>query len=170
MEELDQPLFLYVDPALRPIFEQAEPLFGEAVSVAFPEASRDLAAAGRCLALDEWTASVIHLMRALEFPLHALADRIGVTFPNPIDLENWKNIIDQMQSKIEADVRALEQKAKSHERNDRLEWLGKVVLPFRHFKNAWRNNAAHGRDHYDEREARQVWDNVKSFMQTMAAA
>ena len=44
------------------------------------------------------------------------------------------------------------------------------MLQFRHFKNAWRNNAAHSREHYDEREAQRVYDAVKDFMQTVAVA
>ena len=35
------------------------------------------------------------------------------------DLENWKNIIDQMCSKIEAEVKRLEGTPKSHVRNGR---------------------------------------------------
>jgi hypothetical protein len=52
-------------------------------------------------------------MRALEYPLQVFANRLGVAFPSPTDLENWKNIIDQMQSKIDAEVRRLEGTPKS---------------------------------------------------------
>ncbi len=170
IEELQEPKFFHISPEHRALYEQLEPPFGAAVDVTFPDAKGDVAAAARCLALDEWTACVLHLMRALEGPLRVVADRVGVMFPTPMELENWKNIIDNIESKVNAQVKTLEQAKKSLARNDALKSYGESVLQFRHFKNAWRNNAAHSRDHYDEREAQRVYDAVKDFMQTVAAA
>jgi len=168
VRELSEPMFLHVELSKRAFYEQKEPLFGALVDVKFPNASRDIAAAGRCFALDEWTACVSHLMRSLESPLQFFANRVGVTFPGPTDLENWRNIVDQMCSKIEAEVKRLEGTPKSHARNEELQLLGDVALDFRHFKNAWRNNVAHGREWYDEREAERVYGAVEHFMQRMA--
>ena len=138
------------------------------MEIKFSNASRDIAAAGRCLALDEWTACVSHLMRALETPLQVFAKRVGVEFQGPTDLENWKNIVDQMESKITAEVKRLEGTPKSHARNEELQFLGDIALDFRHFKNAWRNDVAHGREWYDEREADRVYNAVSHFMKRMA--
>lgn len=168
-EELREPIFLVIPTSKREFYEQKTPPFGSLVADKFGASSRDVAAAARCFALDEWTACVSHLMRSLEHPLQLFAGRIGVSFPAPMDLENWKNIVDQMASKIEAEVKRLEATAKSHARNEELQFLGDVALDFRHFKNAWRNNVAHGREWYDEREAARVYDAVKHFMQRMAA-
>jgi hypothetical protein len=166
--ELQEPKFLCIAPEHRELFEQKEPPFGQPVADKFPDSARDVSAAARCLALDEWTASVGHLVRALEPPLQIFAKKIGVEFPAPTDLENWKSIVDQMEKKIAAEEKRLEQTTKSHERNQELQLLGDVALDFRHFKNAWRNDVAHGREWYDPREAQRVYDAVKHFMQRMA--
>jgi hypothetical protein len=121
------------------------------------------------MALDEWTASVGHLMRALEPPLQFFAQRVNVVFPkSPNDLENWKNIIDQIETRITEEEKRIEGTPKSHQRNQELQLLGDVALDFRHFKNAWRNNVSHGREWYDPSEAQRVYDAVKHFMQRMA--
>lgn len=166
--ELSEPMFLHVKPERRHLYEQKEPPFGLEVDAAFPASARDISAAARCLALDEWTACVFHLMRALESPLHRLAERMAVSFPSPVDLENWKNIIDKVESAVNEKVRQQGQAKKSHERNDELKQLAEIAILFRHFKNAWRNDAAHGRQSFDEREAQQVYDGVRNFMQLMA--
>ena len=107
-------------------------------------------------------------MRALESPLHALATHVGISFPGSLVLENWRNIIDKIEKEISNRVKKLENEKKSLERNKELEFCAQAAMQFRHFKNAWRNSAAHGRDHYDENEAVMVFDAVKSFMQTIA--
>jgi len=170
LAELTEPAFLIVEPEKRELYEQTEPPFGRIVWDVFGDAQRDVAAAGRCLALNEWTACVVHLMRALEAPLRVIAEKVGTTFPTPMEFENWKNIIDKIESDVNARVKALEQAKKSGARNDALKAYGEAVLQFRHFKNIWRNNAAHSRDHYDERDAQRVYEAVKDFMQTIAGA
>ena len=167
--ELTAPQFLMVEASKRHYYEQKTAPFGPEVESAFPLSARDIAAACRCFALDEWTACVFHLMRALESPLHKLADRVGVVFPTPLDLENWQNIVNTIESNVNAEVKRREQTKKVHNRNDELKVLGQAALQFRHFKNAWRNDAAHGREYYDEREATVVFDAVKVFMQHMAS-
>lgn len=72
MVELSSAWFLMIPADRRFVYEQPNPIFGEVVYNVFPDARRDIAAAGRCYALDEWTACVMHLMRALEFGLRWL--------------------------------------------------------------------------------------------------
>lgn len=167
--EMRRRLFLVIDVDKASYFEQSSGSpFGEAVATAFPRSAQDVAAGSRCLALNEWTAAVIHLMRALEEPLQTIAKRVGVQFPVPTELENWKSIVDQIISRIDSETRTLEQQPKSHERNTELQFLGEAALQMRHFKNAWRNSVAHGRDHYGEQEAELVFRAVRDFMQKMA--
>lgn len=168
LSDLTNHAFLRIPPSRKWLYLQKTPPFGEKVANKFPESARDIAAAARCLALDEWTACVFHLMRALEQPLHALAARVQVTFPKPIEFENWKNIIDKIDSEIAKETKRLEGTSASHERNELLRMYGEASLQMRHFKNAWRNDAAHGREHYDEREGDRVYEAVKGFMQMMA--
>src|SRR5216683_4653264 len=58
-------------------FENAQ-LFGLEVFNAFPRANDDVTEAGNCLALERSTACVMHLMRAAEVALRALAKALGV--------------------------------------------------------------------------------------------
>ena len=164
VNDLAAHLCLMVPDKHRSLFEQKAPLFGTRVADRFPDAGRDIAAAGRCLALDEWTAAVFHLMRVVEHGLRDLADRVGATFPVAIELENWKNIIDA----IEKRIRSVEQQPKSLDKTADLQFYGIAASQFWHFKEAWRNHVSHSREHYDEREAMQVYNAVGDFMQKIA--
>lgn len=161
--ELREPKFLHIAPERRSLYEQQEPPFGSNVESIFPDATRDVSAASRCLALDEWTACIFHSMRVIEHGLRAFAERLGVTFPGPMELENWRNIID----KIEQEVRKLEQLPKSHDKSQKTKAYSQAASQFRYFKDAWRNHVSHSREHYDEREAEIVYNHVRDFMQQM---
>src|SRR3989304_2062984 len=71
--DLEQHAFVRIAPNRKELYQQKEPPFGAIVEERFPDSTRDVAAASRCLALGEWTACVFHLMRALEQTLHVLA-------------------------------------------------------------------------------------------------
>jgi hypothetical protein len=169
IQELKGPLFLHVPPNKKSYFVQTECPFGLLVLEMFPSAEKDIAAAGRCFALDEWTACVLHLMRAVEPALQWLCGHLGdLSFPMP-ELESWKNLVDAIDASLARRLKALENSKKSIEKNEQLQQLSDMSLQLRHFKNIWRNGGAHGRGHYDERDAERAWTAVKDFMQTMAA-
>jgi hypothetical protein len=168
LRELNNNLFLLIAPDRAPLYRQIEPPFGQRVSDTFPDSQADVSAAARCLALDEWTACVMHLMRALERPLHAMAERMGVTFPAPIEFENWKNIIDQLLKRIADEEDRLDRQPKSPSKSAQLRFFAEAAMQMKRFKNAWRNNAAHGRVHYDETDASRAYDAVREFMQQVA--
>lgn len=161
--DLSSSYFLMIPADMREHYEQRQLPFGESVSVTFPSAERDISAASRCLALDEWTACVFHLMRVLEHGLTSMALSVGMK-PEEISHENWKNIIDMIERKI----RALEQLPKSDEKVKQIKSLSSAAVQFRYFKDAWRNHVSHGRDTYDERSGKMIWIHVKSFMQELA--
>lgn len=163
LEELTLSRFLRIREDRRPYFEPPDPLFGQEVVNIFPDTSRDISAAGRCLALDEWTACVFHLMRVLEVGLHKLAKIIGLDGKS-LELENWKSVIDQ----IEKEIRNLEQTPKSSLKTEKLQFYSEAASGFRYFKNAWRNHVSHSRANYDEREAIVIYNNVQAFMQILA--
>lgn len=164
LDNLTQHLFLLVPADRKELLAQNKPLFGRPVIERFPAAYRDIAAAGSCLGTDQWTAAVFHLMRVLEHGLRDLADRVKAEFPTAIELENWKNIID----KIESQIRTQEKLPKSQQKSDDLEFYTKAASQFWHFKEAWRNHVAHSRATYDETEAFNVYNAVKHFMQQLA--
>ncbi|MGD9657472.1 MAG: hypothetical protein AB7U61_07495 [Methylocystis sp.] len=160
--DLTRNLYFQIDAADKNYFYEDCMPFGETVHAAFPDASDDIRAAARCLALAEHNASVFHLMRALEHGLRAFAGEIGL---KNFELENWKNILDQ----IEKSVRELEKLPKSPQKTEKLRHYSAAAVQFRYFKDAWRNHSTHSRAWYDQHTARSIFDHVKQFMAEMAA-
>jgi hypothetical protein len=161
LDELRAHRYLVVDQERVPLYEQSGPLFGPAVASRFGDAGKDIAAAGQCLALEMWTAAVFHLMQVLEHGLRDLAQRVGATFPISIELESWGRIIDEIDRKIVA----LGHAQKTAQKPADTEFYSKAASQFWHFKDAWRNHVAHGRDTSDEAQATQVFNAVKYLMQ-----
>jgi hypothetical protein len=129
---------------------------------AFPSAKNDILAAVDLWALGHSIASVFHFMRVLEHGLRALAQDVGKTF----DIQNWQNIIDQ----IESEVRKLGKSLPSGiEKTARLQFLSEAAKEFVYFKDGWRNYVAHGRGIYDVHQARSIMEHVRAFMTTLSA-
>lgn len=129
---------------------------------AFPSVEMDSSLATDCYALGHNVASVFHCMRVLEYGLKAVAADVGVTF----DLQQWHNVIDQIESKIAAERKAL---PKGAPRNDRLKFLSEVAKEFFYFKDGWRNHVSHNRADYDEHQALSVLVHVRAFMNHLAS-
>lgn len=132
------------------------PLFGAKVAAAFPSSAPDIADAGQCRAVGLWTASVMHLMRALEPALEELATSLGIEVG-----QNWNTALNQ----IDAELRKI---GKSSHGASEEQWASEAVLQLRAIKNAWRNHAMHGVGRYGEDDAVRIFDSVKYFMQTLA--
>ncbi len=120
---------------------------------AFPSAVPEVSDAGRCFALDQPTACVLHLMRALEVPLTALIAALNFTPSNP----NWQIVINE----CEREIKGLKNK-------DDQEFYSEAATNFLYFKNAWRNHAMHGRDTYDKRQAFDIMQHVGGFMKHLS--
>jgi hypothetical protein len=156
-DEIDaRPLFV-MTPGKADLFDQPEPLFGATVDDAFPSSAEDVAEAGRCLALERWTAAVMHLMRALEPPLDALAAHVGVDGG-----ANWNKQLNQIESKLRS-------VARSTHGADEEQWAAEAASHFRALKNAWRNHAMHGRSFYDEARAMEIFEAVRALMRHLAS-
>lgn len=139
-------------------------IFSEPIIKAFPSISEDALEACQCYALDRNSASVFHSMGILQRGLYALADDLRVEFKEGIELENWKNIIDQ----IEAKIRSLEALKKGKEKDVQLKFYSEAAVQFRYFKDAWRNHVAHQREEYDSDQAHSVLIHVRDFMGQLA--
>jgi len=137
-------------------YDQSRPLFGEAVDDAFPSSADDIAEAGRCMAVERWTAAVMHLMRALEPPLDLLAAHAQVS-PGA----NWNKSLNE----IEAKLRGV---GKREHGRDEERWAAETASHFRAFKNAWRNHAMHGRTFYDQERATEIFEAVRALMRHLA--
>jgi len=160
--ELAAQLFLLVRSERREFYEQVpEGLFGSLVASVFGDANKDISAAGRCYAVEEWTACVFHCMRVLEYGLRMMAVRFNV----PFHTDSWHTVLQG----IEKEITSLRNKTGLTDR-DRLEitYYSEAATQFRHFKDAWRNHVSHARVSYDENEARTVLVHVREFMQHLA--
>jgi hypothetical protein len=164
IHELDESLFLIV-PSDRKQF-LLEPETWDGPTARFPDARTDMRCACQCFGLGQWTASVFHSMRVLERGLRAMTVALGGEhFAVSTDLENWRNIIDQIDKRI----RAMETEPKSEQKSQRLEFCSQLAIQFRYFKDAWRNHVSHSRAHYDEDEARRVLIHVQDFMSHLSS-
>jgi hypothetical protein len=133
-----------------------------AVLQSFTSAEEDIRAAVDLWALGHATASVFQFMRVLERGLRILARDVGITF----DVQNWQNVIDQ----IESEIRQLGKSLPSGQpKNERLLFLSQAAKEFVYFKDGWRNYVSHGRGIYDEHQARSVMEHVRSFMTTLSS-
>ena len=138
--ELDTHIFILVPSEERELFEDPVSRFGEATVAALGDISADVASAGRCLTLNEPTSAVFHLMRILERGLHALARNLQVTMAATIELQNWHNIIEQIESAIRKERNDLRKVVRgsvpsdSTEADARLQGLSDIAAEFGYIK------------------------------------
>ncbi|ATW02788.1 hypothetical protein CHN51_04025 [Sphingorhabdus sp. YGSMI21] len=155
-DELRAKTFLSLPSASAAIFGDPENKFGHVVLDAFPSIVPEVREAAKCQALERWTASVMHLMRALEVGLQAMARHYEVE-PE----QNWNAVLEQVQSKLKAISKKTDGKAEE-------QWASEVGTHFRFLKNAFRNQAMHPLARYDEEAAIEIFDSTKSFFRHLA--
>lgn len=162
--ELKSVWFLHIPNLLVNYYDQsASALFGEAVAEGFPSAIGDIEEAGRCLALGRNTACVLHLMLVLQVGLNSLAKELNVAF----ERVNWDKVITDVETQIKLIEHGSLRQGPAWG-SDKT-FFAEAALQFRHFKDAWRNHAAHGRMHYDHPDkALSVYTHVREFMQHIA--
>jgi HEPN domain-containing protein len=149
-------------------FEQ-EAMFGEQVAGVLRDASADIKSAGNCFAAEEYTATVFHLMRAVEHGLRALAKKLRVKLTHsrrPLRIEDadWNNVITACKNKIDAARRL----PPGPRRREKLESYSDAVDHCTYMKDIWRNNVSHARRPYIESEAQAVMDRVRGFLVLLA--
>jgi hypothetical protein len=152
-DELSASIFVQVDPHSVSLYQPIQPLFGSEVATAFPLADEDIEEAGKCIALERFTAAVFHLMRAMECAVKALSSKLGISNTDRV----WGNLLSDMHAKIEAMP-----KGKSRD-----QWSESHSLLY-HVKQAWRNDVMHPKETYTAEQARDVLQAVRSFMRHLA--
>ncbi len=160
---LARDLFICIQNPKIDYLSRPREVFGEQVLGSFPSATYDLLESSRCFALDRWTATVSHLMRALEVPLSALGAVFGVSLAHT----NWGPALDQIESRIREMHKDPIWKALP-DCKEQQEFYAQAASSFGMFKDAWRNYTAHGRGKYDEREASDIMTAVRAFLQKLA--
>ena len=159
-------LYLAVTPELAKYYEQ-EKLFGDKVHDAFANARQDIREAGTCLACDNHTAAVFHLMRVAEYGLRALAydRRIHIPKNTPLDLATWEEIIRELEQ-AEKEIQGY---PKTLAREAQFDFYHGAGMEFKRFKNKFRNRVMHTRESYDEHQAKSAMDHVKAFMEILSS-
>jgi hypothetical protein len=167
--DLSEKIFMYLPASDAKYYEQ-EALFGEDVAARFPEANKEIKEAGNCYATGNYTASVFHLMRAVEYGARALVRALRIKrgkgkdeLPYTVELCDWGTIygrLDEAVKKFPA--------RKSISGSDRRAFYSHAVAQFGNFKDAWRNKVSHTRVRYNEHLTMDVMVNVRQFMQHLA--
>jgi hypothetical protein len=64
-------------------------------------------------------------------------------------------------------MRDIENRPKSDQRDKELEFYGIAAAQFLFFKNGWRVRAAHAGERYNETQAKEAIDHVRSFFEVL---
>lgn len=107
---------------------------------ALPGARFDLEEAGKCFALGRYTATVFHLMRALEMGMARLLQKLGGKMPQ---VRGWTGLI-----------RACENAGAGRD----------IVRHLRALKEVWRNATMHVERRYGQEEADEVLAATRAFL------
>jgi hypothetical protein len=151
--ELSTVQFIYI-PEDKLDYLDATTAFGPTSFRSFPTSQYDVEHAGKCIAIGANTACVTHLMRALEFPLTALASAAGLK-PKK---ESWGRLLEDIQAAIKAPGRT----------DDERQFLGEAATSFDNIRVAWRNEAMHGRRVFDEEEASKIWSTARELFKHLS--
>lgn len=145
--------------------------FGERVHVNFESAQFDIAEAWKCYCLGRFTASVFHCMRVLEKGLHALANELNakfktnIVFKKGIEFQNWGTLIGKIEKEIKVLLDPNRLPPLTHAD---LQFYSQAAKEFFYFKLAWRDDTAHSRSKFDDKETKVILDHVESFMRHLA--
>jgi hypothetical protein len=149
--------FFEPEPNFAVYFENPK-LFGEEVFNAFPSATDDITEAGTCLALERSTACVMHLMRATEAGLRALATKVGV-----LNQSDWGAYIREIYKELEKQVKAAGGQSLDHQ------FYAEAAAQIDNVKRAWRNPTMHVDKSYSQPRAEEILLATKSLMSHLAA-
>jgi hypothetical protein len=140
-------------------FYEKHDLFGEAVARKFKDAADDIKQAGNCLALEQPTACVFHLMRAMEVAVRQLSKRLKIKVTPQT---TWRVMTNNMDPKIRAmpDVT-------QHQKNRKNEWEA-ARANLHAVGSVWRNNTMHPATSYTQTQALDVFNAVRVFMSNLA--
>ncbi len=160
-DEANLRLFFQIETDRQRYFTEQE-LFGSAVAKAFPSAASDIQEAGKCLALERWTAAVFHLSRVAEIAMVTIGGRVGYQSPK----EGFGEVLNYMDINLEK-VRMDYKEANPAFKGD-VEFLSGVTAHMHAVNQAWRQRVSHMDRKYTEEEALRIWDATKGLMQDLA--
>ncbi len=156
-DDLKDIVFLHVSDALVPYYRDLQ-LFGPEVHDNFPSAIDDIEGAGKCLAVGQGTATVLHLMRVMEVGLKSLSRALGIPYA-----PSWESHLRQINDRISAQRKHKGIKWKRDE-----PFFRDVAGDLQIVKFSWRNPTMHVVRKYGPDEAEEIFRAVRSFMKRLA--
>jgi hypothetical protein len=166
LDELQSVMFLHIRPEGvkyydgKELFEEG--LFGQRVYIKFSAVAEDIEEAGKCFALQRYTATVFHLMRVMEYAVQKIGKKLKVKLKKAIKDESWYNIL-----KAINDVVKVMPEGTTRQKEKKDKYAGAAV----HLNNvriAWRNKVMHPKQTYTEEQAKTVLGAVEVFLKDIA--
>lgn len=155
---------LSLSPKERDLYEPKSPLFGSLFEARFATGGAfEVEEAAKCLALGRSTASVFHLMRAMEMGVYAVSRCLGISDPKPAD-RSWGKVLEKVRAGIDAKWPTVASRATGD--GEVFELLHASLDAV---KNPWRNATMHPANKYTSEEADHVFAAVRGFMMKLAA-
>ena len=155
-QELLNRVFVEPEPRYKGYYEQSE-LFGREVFNAFPSSNSDIYKSGMCLALERATACVMHLNRALECGLAALAKAVGVSKQN-----DWGRYIEAIGKELDTRTKAAGARSADEQ------FYAEAAANFDRLRRVYRNPTMHPEKTYSQERAEEILQAVRSFMAHLA--
>lgn len=158
VEELKNLTFMYLGAKNSELYNNPLDFFGEQILESFPESQFDLEEAGKCYSLGRFTASVFHLMRAMESAVEPLAKKLNVTIKNKYhERLSWGVVNSNLKDSIAALPKG----------EDKDSWE-KVNILLHGVNRAWRTKTAHPVATYTKEQANDIRNAVCGFMNEMS--
>lgn len=151
-----------VSPAKELYFQVDFGTFGHNFEIAFPSSVFEIDEAGKCHALGRSTASVFHLMRAMEIGIKAIARSLGIPDPVKGNDRNWGNMLAKI--KTEMDRRA----AGAQWQNDDKNLFAGAYVSLDAVRVAWRNTTMHVENKYTDEESEHIFIATRGFMKRLS--
>jgi hypothetical protein len=103
-------------------------------------------------------------MRAAEIGVRALADEAKLELKHPIEHADWQDIQTGVRKKIEE----IGKTARSKKRDADLEFYSQAGAQLQFFKDGWRVRVMHSRASYNQAQAQQALEHVRSFFNSIS--
>ena len=130
----------------------------DALFASFPSAIEELESAGKCLAYDQGTATVFHLMRIMEHGLKVFAYALEIPYA-----PSWESYLTQIERQITE-----KHKTKTIDWKQDEAYFREVAGDLQIVKIVWRNPTMHIVRSYSQSEAKEILTAVVAFMKRLS--
>jgi hypothetical protein len=157
-DELSLVQVFVMSPERVKYFQPKEPLFGSEFADKFPQAIPDMEDAAKCLAFDQGTAAVYHLMRVMEHGLKAIGTMLDIPYA-----PSWEAYLRQIRKKCDEPRTEKDDAWRMQE-----SFFRDVESDLTGVKIVWRNPTMHVQRRFSVQEAEEIFAAVRAFMKRIA--